>query len=112
MLTAAVGRFHEHVIGVRQDGRVAHDGRTLTADVTGEDDRPLPGTDLDDRGAEDVSRIMHAPGHAVRDRELVTVRDLPHHPERGQHVGLAVERLVDLDQHLGPARAQGGLWVT
>ncbi len=80
MLPVAVGRLHDDHVGRGQRRRVAQDGGVRPAEVAGEDDRPLgpvrlADPELDDRRAEDVTRVVEGRLDTLGDRRGRGVRD-------------------------------------
>ena len=78
VVAVAVGRFHDDVVGLGEDARVAEDGLVPLADVAGEDQPPRaavgPQVDLDHRRAEDVAGVVEDGRHAVLHLDRIVVR--------------------------------------
>ncbi len=113
VLAPAVGRLHHDDVRAAHDLlRVAQDRRPGPAEVPGEDDPPRRPTLLhvehDDRGAQDVPRVVEGGGHPGRDLDRSRVVRAAQEEAGGLRVVHVVERLERFrleDRRLGTHRA-------
>ncbi|MNZ82442.1 hypothetical protein D3C78_1011400 [compost metagenome] len=96
MIAVAVGRLHQHHVGLAQRGRVAHQRRAGVAQVTGEHQAAGQAVvmhfQFDDGRAEDVPGIVEGHADAARHFYLVTVQHRATQLERQFGVGFGVQR--------------------
>ncbi len=96
VISIAVGRFHQHEIGVVNIGRVAHDRRALVAEVAAEDELAFLAAfgqpQLDDAGAEDVAGVPEPEDDGRQDPHLAVIRQRPELAHAGDRLVGRVQR--------------------
>ena len=103
VVAVAVGRFHQHQVGLADRGRIAQDRRALGTEVAGEHQLAAIRPHFDDAGTEDVAGIAERDLDAIQHSEALVVGLRPQQLDGVRDVFPGVQRLHFPFAMLAPA---------